>query len=321
MSIATNAKEWDAAHRIGKIRKDAEPNGGCMPTTDSDSTAGKATRDASTVFVSYARADQPSALPIIELIEAAGFTTWWDGLLEGGERFSRTTEEALDRAKAVVVLWSKTSVSSHWVHDEATRGRDRRVLVPLSLDGTEPPLGFRQFQVIDLSRSKPDADDPGIQRVLRAVAALHDKMIDLPAATQVRVPRFNRRVAIGSGMILAAAGGVAVWKGGLQGGNAAANSVAVLPFDNLSGDPQQRYFSDGLSSEIRSYLSRNALLEVVGQTSSNQFGVSDEDAHDCRQIARLLPAGRQRPEIWRSGENRDRPDRRPHRHQQMGANF
>jgi hypothetical protein len=60
----------------------------------------------STVFFSYSREDQKRALPIIALIEAAGFRVWWDGLLEGGERFSRTTEDALERARAIVVLWS-----------------------------------------------------------------------------------------------------------------------------------------------------------------------------------------------------------------------
>ncbi|MBX4389829.1 toll/interleukin-1 receptor domain-containing protein, partial [Mycobacterium tuberculosis] len=84
-------------------------------------------------------------------IEEAGFIVWWDGLLEGGERFARITEEALERAKAVVVLWSAASTKSHWVHDEATVGRDRQRLVPISIDGSEPPLGFRQFQVIDAS--------------------------------------------------------------------------------------------------------------------------------------------------------------------------
>ena len=97
---------------------------------------------ASSVFLSYARADQKRALPIIKMLEAAGYSVWWDGLLEPGERFSRSTEDALARAKAVVVLWSKTSTASHWVHDEATQGRDRRCLVPISLDGSEAPKGL-----------------------------------------------------------------------------------------------------------------------------------------------------------------------------------
>jgi TIR domain len=108
--------------------------------TSNPTGSGDRSTQASSVFFSYSREDQARALPIIAQIEAAGFSTWWDGLLEGGERFSSTTAAALDRARAVVVLWSQRSVESHWVHDEATRGRDRRILVPLSLDGTPPPL-------------------------------------------------------------------------------------------------------------------------------------------------------------------------------------
>ncbi|MBK7162692.1 MAG: TIR domain-containing protein [Sphingomonadales bacterium] len=237
------------------------------------------TPEPTSVFFSYSREDQTKALPIIRLIEAAGFSIWWDGLLEGGERFSRATEEALNRAKVVVVLWSKASVHSHWVSDEATRGRDRRILVPLSLDGTEPPLGFGQFQVIKLAGAKMNLDDAAIQRMVRAIAGLHDTAAQPVSSVPIRAPLLNRRTAIGGGLaVAAAAGGLAVWKGGLLGGGATKNSVAVLPFDNLSGDPAQRYFSDGLASEIRSQLSRNALLEIVGQTSSNQFRENDGDA-------------------------------------------
>lgn len=240
----------------------------------------------SSVFFSYSREDQPRALPIIRLIEQAGFDIWWDGLLEGGQHFSKATEDALNRARAVVVLWSKTSVKSHWVSDEATRGRDRRILVPLSLDGTEPPLGFGQFQVINLAAAKMRADDPAIQSMIRAIANLHGSEVQPVITPRPTTTLLSRRNAIVGGLAaVAAAGGLAIWKGGLLGGQATKNSVAVLPFDNLSGDPAQTYFSDGLASEIRSQLSRNALLEIVGQTSSNQFRENDGDA---RAIAREL---------------------------------
>ena len=86
--------------------------------------------DAVSVFVSYSRDDRPAALPIIEGLEAEGFKVWWDGLLEGGDTFANATETALELAQAVVVLWSARSVQSHWVRDEATRGRDRGCMVP-----------------------------------------------------------------------------------------------------------------------------------------------------------------------------------------------
>lgn len=242
---------------------------------------------ATSVFFSYSREDQARAKPLIALIEAAGYPTWWDGLLEGGERYAHATEDALDRAQAVVVLWSKTSARSHWVHDEATRGRDRRVLVPLSLDGTPPPLGFGQFQVIDISKAKMIAGDHAMDRMIRAIAGLHNE--PAPAVSVVTGARRDgpsRRILIGSGIALAVAGsGAAAWLGGLFGKAPVANSVAVLPFANLSDDPEQRYFSEGLASEIRAQLSRNALIKTAGLTSSNQFR---DYAGDARSAARKL---------------------------------
>lgn len=241
---------------------------------------------ASSIFLSYARADQKRALPIIKMLETAGYSVWWDGLLEPGERFSRTTEDALGRAKAVVVLWSKTSTASHWVHDEATQGRDRRCLVPVSLDGSEAPLGFRQFQVIDVSKAKIDAAAPAYQAVLRAVATLHDKPFAAARVSLPSAPAFSRRVAIGGGVAVLAAGGTAAWLAGLFGASSvSATSVAVLPFANLSGDPEQVYFSDGLAAEIRSQLARNELLQVAAQASSNMFRERQDDA---RTISRKL---------------------------------
>lgn len=237
------------------------------------------------IFLSYSREDRKRAQPFITLLERAGYRVWWDGLLEGGERFSRTTEAALEGAKAVVVLWSKTSTGSHWVHDEATRGRDRKCLVPVSIDGSEPPLGFRQFQVIDGSRgARPNT--PEMQQLLRAIAACSGRPAG-PLETSSGKRGIGRRAFIAGGATLAVAGGgLAAWQLGLLGGSAGpSNSVAVLPFANMSGDPAQVYFSDGLAAEVRAQLARNPALQVAAQASSNTFRERSEDA---KSIARTL---------------------------------
>jgi TolB-like protein len=238
-----------------------------------------------TVFVSYARADRKAALPVIHALEAAGFPVWWDGMLEGGERYLGTTEAALESAKAVVVLWSRTSAASHWVHDEAMRGRDRHCIVPLTIDGAQPPLGFRQFQTIDLSRRGARHRKAGLDAMIHAVAVLHGR----PAGELQPPPQpVNRRLVIAGGAAAAAAaaaGGGIAWWSGLLGGEAHARSIAVLPFDNLSGNAGRAYFSDGLAAEIRTQLARNPLLQVAAQTSSNRFRDSDDDA---RTISRAL---------------------------------
>ncbi|WP_197042185.1 toll/interleukin-1 receptor domain-containing protein, partial [Sandarakinorhabdus oryzae] len=122
------------------------------------------------LFISYSRIDQAIALPLISGLEQQGYAVWWDGLLEGGDNFLPTTQAALENADAVVVLWSKTSVDSHWVRDEATVGREGRRLVPLSIDGSLPPLGFRQFQVIDITKWNGKPAAPEFQRVIRGIA-------------------------------------------------------------------------------------------------------------------------------------------------------
>ena len=237
------------------------------------------------VFVSYSRGDQKQALAIIRMLESAGFRVWWDGLLEGGVRYDRATENALDHAKAVVVVWSKTSVDSHWVHDEAARGRDSGRLVPVSLDGVSPPLGFGQFQCIDVSHDLGRPGSPAMQKIVQAVAALagatHRPEAALPSGRRL----LGRRSVVIGGTALALSGGwLALSKGGFLSPTLE-RSIAVLPFANLSGDPGQRYFSDGLTAEIRSQLSRNALLQIVGSTSSEEFR---DFSGDARTIAQKL---------------------------------
>lgn len=255
------------------------------------------------MFLSYSRDDQKRALPIIKLLEDAGFSVWWDGLIEGGARFSRTTEDELERAKAIVVLWSATSSNSHWVHDEATRGRDRKCLVPLSLDGSEAPLGFRQFQIIDARPAKVKPHTPEMQNLLRAVAGLHHgPNAEYTSAPTKRATVSRRQLLIGGGVLGVAAIGGAAWFGGLIGGKpVTAASVAVLPFVNLTGDQAQGYFSDGLAAEVRSELTRNALLQVAAQTSSNNFRDFDGDVKTIMQklrVAYLLEG-----DVDREGDN------------------
>lgn len=245
-------------------------------------TSEAANSSATTIFVSYSRDDRARALPVIHLLEAAGYSVWWDGLLEAGERFSQTTEHALETARAVVVLWSKTSLGSHWVHDEATSGRDRKCLVPLSLDGAQPPLGFRQFQVIDISKAHMKIGDPTADAVLRAVAALHNAP---PSPLPKQKPSPNRRALLIGGATLVAAGGAAIaWRARPPEAEVAkvptlaAASVAVLPFANLGADAEQSYFSEGLAAEVRAELARNPRLQVAAQASSNRFRTRAEDA-------------------------------------------
>jgi TolB-like protein/Tfp pilus assembly protein PilF len=60
-------------------------------------------------------------------------------------------------------------------------------------------------------------------------------------------------------------------------------SIAVLPFDNMSGEPEQEYFSDGISEELLNVLSRLPGLRVVARTSSFQFKGENRDVIEIGQ--------------------------------------
>ena len=224
---------------------------------------------SATLFLSYARADEPFARKLATALEQAGFTIWWDAMIEGGAAFGRSIAEALERADAVLVLWSKTSIDSDWVKDEAAQGRDRHRLIPLAIDGTPPPLGFRQYQTIDLSHWNGRRTAPQFASLERAVAAALGQK---PAAQAAQAGVDRRDLLIGGSAAAAiAVGGGAwlLWDREIRR-NGEALSIAVLPFRNLSGDRAQDYFADGLTDEVRTALTRISELQVLAGTSTEE---------------------------------------------------
>ena len=104
------------------------------------------------IFLSYVRSDEARAGRLAHLLEESGHQVWWDRHIASGAQFAEAIEDALKSADKVVVLWSADSGRSAWVRDEAAEGRDSGRLIPIVLDGTGPPLGFRQFQALDFSK-------------------------------------------------------------------------------------------------------------------------------------------------------------------------
>lgn len=230
------------------------------------------------LFLSYARDDTALATMLVHALERGGHEVWWDALIEGGTRYSRSIDEALNAADAVIVLWSKRSIDSDWVRDEAAIGRDRHRLVPLTLDGSSPPIGFRQIQTIDISRWHGRVDAAQFRAIERAIlAAIGEQR---PAPERAKSSWLTRRqLTAGGAAVIAGGGTIAAWQLGILGpGKAKARTIAVLPFKNVSGDPNQAYLSDGLTEEIRSALSLNSGLMVLAGTSSNSVRDMTGDA-------------------------------------------
>lgn len=146
-----------------------------------------------TVFLSYDHDDVERAAPIATALEHAGHSVWWDRHIHGGAQYNDEIEAAVEQADAVVVLWSKGSVRSTWVRDEAAEGRDQNKLVPVLLDAVKPPMGFRQFQTIDLSRAGRNPNNSAIRPVLLSIdVVLGTQRAPSPGGKPAAAKRFGQ---------------------------------------------------------------------------------------------------------------------------------
>ena len=195
------------------------------------------------VFLSYDRDDAKKARPIALQLEKAGHSVWWDLHVRGGAQFSKVIEEALKAADAVVVLWSANAVESPWVRDEAAAGRDSGRLVPVTLDGTQAPLGFRQFQTIDLSRWNGRGSPAGLRALFDDVNALagaseqpkaHEPVAEKPPRMPV-LSNVRLRLLI-IGLVVAVGAAAAYWL--IARNSAGPPTVAVAAGDNSARSQQ-----------------------------------------------------------------------------------
>ena len=205
------------------------------------------------VFLSYARDDAETARKLAAVLADSGQTVWWDRHLHGGANFSSEIERELKNSQVVMVLWSRASIASAWVQDEAAEGRDSGRLVPVTLDSVKPPLGFRQIQCIDLSSWSDGGQKEPIDDLLTAVSKI--------------------------------AGDETVDKSAKAAPAAETISICVLPFVNLSDDSEQEYFSDGITEDVITDLSKISALEVVARNSAFTFKGKVVDA---KEVARTM---------------------------------
>jgi adenylate cyclase len=196
----------------------------------------------SEIFISYARSTEPLAQKIAEALRALGYEVWRDDDIPAHRAYADVIQERLHAAQAVVVVWSEEAARSEWVRSEAERARADRKLVQLTVDGAELPMPFDQIQCADLTDwAAGDLDTPGWRKVVGSIGDLTTRARPAvsPAPQAAPAPRKL--------------------------------SICVLPFDNMSGDAEQEYFSDGISEDIITDLSKVSALSVVARNTAFSF--------------------------------------------------
>src|SRR5580704_12902896 len=210
------------------------------------------------IFISYARSRATEAQPIVQALRSQGYNVWIDDAIPAHRAFTDVIEEELKAAAAVVVLWSTEAVKSQWVQSEADHAREAGKLVQLKLDGAVLPMPFDRIQCIDLTGWAGDVDAPGWRRVCGSIATL-------AGVAKAATPVAPVVEALPEGLVKP--------------------SIAVMPFANLSNDPEQDYFVDGVVEEIVSALSRFKSIFVI---SAGDSLVSEGKAISPQDAARLL---------------------------------
>src|SRR5262249_25236622 len=90
------------------------------------------------------------------LLEAAGATVWWDRRMVAGDKIHDVIEEEIEKAKAVIVLWSPISVKSDWVRGEAQTAHELTKLVPVKIEECNLPINYRGIHTPEVYKSKAE---------------------------------------------------------------------------------------------------------------------------------------------------------------------
>ena len=164
------------------------------------------------LFLSYSREDVGRVEPLAAALESKSHNVWWDRHLSGGQDFADVIEQALESADVVIACWTEHSIHSGWVRDEAGVGRDKGRLVPVSLDGSLPPLGFRQYHTIDLASWNGQPQSTALESLDAAIAeragGTPPPLISIPARKRGPRARFQSRrwALVGAGALAFLAG-------------------------------------------------------------------------------------------------------------------
>lgn len=132
------------------------------------------------IFLSYAREDETRIEPLVRALEDQGWSVFWDRRIPSGQTWRSYIGKALTDARCVIVAWSRFSITSGWVSEEADEGKARNILVPVLLDAVEPPIGFRSVQAADLTNWQSEHPSPRFEHLLNDIGTLLNSTPTLP---------------------------------------------------------------------------------------------------------------------------------------------
>jgi TolB-like protein/cytochrome c-type biogenesis protein CcmH/NrfG len=263
------------------------------------------------VFLSYASEDAEAAQRICAVLRDAGIEVWFDrSELRGGDAWDVAIRRQIKSCALFIPIisantrarvegyfrleWKLAVDRSHLIAAE------KAFLLPIVIDATREsealvPDRFRELQWTRLTAGRTTPEF--VARVTRLLqheepaAPAPDRMPTAPSdvANRASAPTWTKAVlSLAAAVLLIAAGIFAVDK--LSATNIPAShsvipvqnaipdqSIAVLPFVDMSEKHDQEYFSDGLAEELLDLLAKVPGLTVIARTSSFSFKGKSED--------------------------------------------
>ncbi len=271
------------------------------------------TEPSKAVFLSYASQDAEAARRICEALRAAGIEVWFDqSELRGGDVWDQKIRQQIhDCALFVPVISAHTDARSEgyfrleWklaVDRSHLMADDAPFLFPVVIDDT-PDTSARvpeKFRMLQWIRCPAGTAPPKFGQTVGALLAGTAKPVRATGYAAAGAT-ISRRTAMrwgalaAAGVLLIAAIAVLVWSrmarapGGASttqkiaasAASAAsavpANTIAVLPFEDVSTRKGQEYLSDGLAEALLNLLSKVPGLQVAARTSAFSFKGRDDD--------------------------------------------
>lgn len=164
------------------------------------------------IFLSHSREDRETAVILAKALMTQGRTVWWDSQIPVGKAFDEVIELQLASAKCVVVIWSATSVKSHWVKSEARLALSRGVLIPVAIGDVQLPLEFRWLQTAALTEPGSDDFEQQLVPVLQAIHSLINSAAIPEWEVRLESPQKRRRMTFPTFALLGIlVGGTTAW--------------------------------------------------------------------------------------------------------------
>jgi TolB-like protein/Tfp pilus assembly protein PilF len=258
------------------------------------------TESGRAVFLSYASQDAEAALRVCGALRAAGIEVWFDqSELRGGDSWDHAIRQQIrDCALFIPIISEHTQARSEgyfrleWrLADERTHlmGRARAFVVPVSVDQTperdaDVPESFLKVHWTRLpGGATPATFTARIAALLSGGGAVSPSPMPTHTATTraSKSHRWKSLALIGASALLAALLGTLAWRAmtpkpaihaSVPVEKAAPDkSVAVLPFENRSGDHAQDFYADGLTDELTTALARISALKVISRNSAVRY--------------------------------------------------